>query len=158
MKANRQTPGGDLRTLKESSLLRIRAGKKHRFIGIWHVVAEDRVFVRSWSVKERGWYRTFFPEAGAKKSDPHGAIQLKKHEIAVVAKRVTDKKLLNAIDRAYLEKYKTPGALKYVKDLCSAKSRATTVELVATQPATSKEKRNQKTKPHLRNKSVALKR
>jgi hypothetical protein len=40
------------------------------------------------------------------------------------------KGLRDAIDRAYLEKYSTPGALKYAKDLGSPKSRATTFELV----------------------------
>lgn len=36
----------------------------------------------------------------------------------------------DAVDRAYLDKYNAPGALKYVKDLARAKSRATTIELV----------------------------
>ena len=72
----------------------------------------------------------FFPEAGTRKGEPHGAIQVKKQEVAVVAKRVTNQKLRDAVDRAYLEKYKTPGALKYAQDLCSAKSRATTTELL----------------------------
>jgi len=124
MKAKQQFPQEILPALKESSGLQIRTGKaRHRFIGIWHVVVNDRVFVRSWSVKENGWYRTFLTE-------PHGAIHVKKHEAAVVAKRITNKALRDAIDRAYLEKYKTPGALKYAKDLCSAKSRATTLELL----------------------------
>ena len=40
-------------------MLRIRAGAEHRFIGIWAVVVDGRVFVRSWSLKPQGWYRTF---------------------------------------------------------------------------------------------------
>ena len=86
-------------------------------------MVEDRVFVRSWSVKVKGWYRTFLEE-------PRGAVQVGKHEIEVSAKRIRDAKLRDAIDRAYLEKYSTPGALKYAKDLGSAKSRATTIELL----------------------------
>jgi hypothetical protein len=35
-----------------------------------------------------------------------------------------------AVDRAYLEKYNTPGAIKYARDLVQAKSRATTIEFV----------------------------
>jgi hypothetical protein len=35
----------------------------HRFIGIWFVVVEERVFVRSWSVKPDGWYRAFLSES-----------------------------------------------------------------------------------------------
>ena len=116
------------RLLQESMGLRIRAGSGgHRFIGIWHVVVGERVFVRSWSVKENGWYRTFL-------KDPRGAIQVKKLEAAVVARRAPGKALRDAIDRAYLAKYKTPGALRYAKDLCSGKSRATTLELVLEAP------------------------
>jgi hypothetical protein len=39
-------------------------------------------------------------------------------------------RLNDAIDRAYLAKYNTPGSLKYARDLGSRKSRATTIELV----------------------------
>ena len=46
---------------------RIRAGNRmHRFIGIWVVVVDDRVFVRSWSLKPQGWYRTFLAELEVK--------------------------------------------------------------------------------------------
>jgi hypothetical protein len=108
---------------RESKGLRIRAGTRpHRFIGIWVVVVNDRVFVRSWSVKPRGWYRMFLEE-------PRGTVQIADREIAVRAVRTRDKRLRNAVDRAYLEKYNTRGAIKYARDLGSAKSRATTVEL-----------------------------
>lgn len=44
----------------KSKILGIRAGSgTHRIIGIWVVVVERRVFVRSWSMKERSWWRTF---------------------------------------------------------------------------------------------------
>lgn len=113
-----------LAILSEGKGLRIRAGDEpHRFIGIWVVVVDDRVFVRSWSVKPAGWYKTFLKE-------PTGAIQVKGEEIRVRSVRATGKKLRDAIDRAYLEKYSTPGSLKYARDLGSAKSRATTIELI----------------------------
>ena len=60
MKNSRQPPDEILRLLRASPGLRIHAGSgEHRSIGIWHVVVKDRVFVRSWSVQENGWYRTF---------------------------------------------------------------------------------------------------
>lgn len=115
---------GILAIFREGKGLRIRAGGgTHRFIGIWVVVVKDRAFVRSWSVKPNGWYRTFLKE-------PRGAIQVADHEIPIRAVRITSKALRDAIDRAYLKKYNTPGSLKYAKDLGSAKSRATTIELV----------------------------
>ena len=115
---------GDLLTkLHAGKILRIRAGTgDHRFIGIWVVVVKDRVFVRSWSVKPDGWYRTFLGE-------PHGAIRVGDRDIPVVAVRTRDKRILDAIDRAYLEKYNTPGAIKYARDLGSPQSRAATLEL-----------------------------
>lgn len=124
MKAKRQFSDALLELLRGSKILRIRAGAgQHRFIGIWTVVVDNRVFVRSWSVKPMGWYRTFLDE-------PNGAIQVSGDEIAIRAVPVKDKRLRDAIDRAYLQKYNTKGSLKYAKDLGSAKSRATTLELV----------------------------
>jgi hypothetical protein len=124
MKSNRRFPDDILDEIRDSKILRLRAGTQpHRFIGIWAVVVEGRVFVRSWSLKPRSWYRTFLEE-------PRGAIQIAGREIAVRAVRTRSERLKEAIDRAYLDKYKTPGSIKYAQDLGGAKSRATTTELV----------------------------
>ena len=112
--------------LRDGKGLRIRAGTRHRFIGIWVVVVENRIFVRSWSVQTRGWYRAFL-------TDPRGFVQLGDRTIPVLAVRTRSARLRDAVDRAYLEKYATPGALRYARDLGSPKSRATTIEL---RPAT----------------------
>ena len=113
-----------LRSFRDGSYLKIRAGTEpHRFIGIWVVVVQRRVFVRSWSLKPRSWYRTFLEE-------PVGAVQIADREIPVRAVRTRSERLKTAIDRAYLEKYNTPGSIKYARDLGRAKSRAATIELV----------------------------
>ena len=123
VKAKQRFSDDILAVFRESKGLRIRVGTgPHRFIGIWVVVVNDRVFVRSWSVKPRGWYRMFLEE-------PCGSVQIADREIAVRAVRTRDKRLRDAVDRAYLEKYNTRGAIKYARDLGSAKSRATTLEL-----------------------------
>jgi hypothetical protein len=112
-----------LADFRESKGLRIRAGTKHhRFIGIWFVVVNECVFVRSWSVKPRGWYRTFLEE-------PRGVVQIADREIAVRAVRIRDRRKRDTVDQAYLNKYNAPGAIKYARDLGSQKSRATTLEL-----------------------------
>ena len=109
--------------LREVKGLRIRAGTgDHRFIGIWVVVVRDRVFVRSWSVKPDGWYRTFLEE-------PYGTIHIGDRDLPVMAMGIRDKRILDAIDRAYREKYNTPSAIKYAQDLGSPQSRAATLEL-----------------------------
>ena len=113
-----------LEEIRTSSILGIRAGRKpHRVIGIWAVVVERRVFVRSWSVKQRSWYRTFL-------DDPQGAIYVGRRRIPVRAVQTRSERLKSAVARAYLAKYTSPGSVKYARDLGSAKSRATTTELV----------------------------
>ena len=124
MKTKKDFPDEILKALHSSKGLRIRAGiGDHRFIGIWFVMVDDRMFVRSWSIKPSGWFRTFLKE-------PRGAIELKGKEIPIRARRIRAEGLQSAINRAYLEKYNTPAMLKYAKDLGSAKSRATTIELL----------------------------
>ena len=56
-------------------------------------------------------------------------VHISDREIAIRALRTKDKHLRDAVDRAYLAKYKTPGAIKYAENLGSAQSRATTLEL-----------------------------
>ena len=113
-----------LAALRKDIVLGIRAGMEpHRFIGIWFVMVKDRVFVRSWSLKPRSWYRTFLEE-------PRGAITVSGREIPVRAVFTKSERLKDAVSLAYLEKYHTPGSLKYARDLGRAKSRATTTELV----------------------------
>ena len=107
MKANRTLSDELLTVLKNSKSIRIRAGMgEHRFIGIWFVVVRRRVFARSWSIKTKGWYRTFLVE-------PRGAIQVGKTEVAVRAVPIKRKGLNDAVDRAYLERYNTAWELKY---------------------------------------------
>lgn len=113
-----------LAVFRKSQGLRLRVGcGDHRFIGIWFVLVEDRIFVRSWSVKSNGWHRAFLKE-------PRGTIQVGAMEISVRAVPIRGKRLRDVVDRAYLDKYNTAGALKYAKDLALLRSRATTTELV----------------------------
>ena len=113
--------------IRAGKILGIRAGSQpHRFIGIWAVVVEGRVFVRSWSLKPRSWYRTFLEE-------PRGTINVEGRELVVRAVRTRSERLKDAIDQAYLEKYRTPGSIKYAQDMGRKKSRDTTTELVPLQ-------------------------
>jgi len=124
MKAKRRFPDDILAAIHNGKILGIRAGTQpHRFIGIWAVVVEKRVFVRSWSLKPRSWFRTFLEE-------PRGAINVDGQELPVRAVLTRSERLKDAVDRAYLEKYKTPGSIKYAQDMGSDKSRATTTELL----------------------------
>jgi hypothetical protein len=113
-----------LESIRHAQVIGIRAGSEpHRFIAIWTVVAEDRVFVRSWSLKPRSWFRTFLKE-------PRGTMTVGDREIPIRAVFTKSERLKDAVSRAYLEKYHTPGSLRFARDLGRPKSRATTTELV----------------------------
>lgn len=124
MPAQRRLPRDVVAAVRDSQIVGIRAGTQpHRFIGVWAVVVEGRVFVRSWSLKPRSWFRTFL-------DDPRGALQVAGREIPVRPVRTRSERLKDAVSRAYLEKYSTPGSVKYARDLGRAKSRDSTTELV----------------------------
>lgn len=124
MKAGRRFSDEVLAAIRDGQLIGLRAGTKpHRFIALWAVVVERRVFVRSWGHKPNSWHRVFL-------SEPRGTIQVAGHEIAVRAIQTRSERLKDAVDRAYRAKYTTPGSIRYARDLGRAKSRATTTELV----------------------------
>ncbi len=127
MKAKRNFPKEIVAAIREGKILGIRAGAKaHRTIGIWAVVVEGRVFVRSWSLKPRSWYRTFLEE-------PRGVIEVSGRRIPVRAVFTRSERLKSLVDRAYREKYNTPGSLHYVRGFKEKKRRETTTELIPLQ-------------------------
>ena len=74
MKAKQRFSDEILADFRESKGPRIRVGTRpQRFIGIWVVVVNDRVFVRSWSVRPRGWYQTFLEEPSGTRRHSNGA-------------------------------------------------------------------------------------
>ncbi|MGH9929496.1 MAG: DUF2255 family protein [Pyrinomonadaceae bacterium] len=124
MKPKRRFQRATVAAIRDGKILGIRAGTKpHRIIGIWAVVVEGRVFVRSWSLKPRSWYRTFLEE-------PRGVIVVNDREIPVRAVFTRSERLKDAVDFAYREKYNTPGSLHYVQGFKNKKRRDTTTELL----------------------------
>ena len=121
----RRLPRSVVAAIDGTSYLGVRAGARsdHRFIAIWPVVIAGRVFGRSWTLRPGGWYRTFV-------DDPLGAIQVGTRVVRVRALRVRSARILDAIERAYAEKYATPGSRKYVRGFRTARRRAATVEFV----------------------------
>jgi hypothetical protein len=121
----RRLPRGIVQAIDESRILGIRAGTRseHRFTGVWPVVVERRVFVRSWTLKPGGWYGTFL-------EDPRGTIQIDGREIRVRAVRVRSERLRDAVEDAYAAKYNTPASRKYVRGFRAARRREATIEFV----------------------------
>jgi hypothetical protein len=51
-------PNPIVKAISEGKILGLCAGTKpHRIIGIWAVVVEGRVFVRSYTLKPRSWFK-----------------------------------------------------------------------------------------------------
>lgn len=114
-----------LAAIQKDKILGIRAGRDstHKVIGIWAVVVEGRVFVRSYTMKPRSWWRTFL-------EDPQGIIIVGDKEIRIRAIQTRSERLKDLVSAAYKEKYNRPGDIQYVKDMSKKKSRDTTTELV----------------------------
>jgi hypothetical protein len=108
-----------------SKIMGIRAGARseHRFVGVWPIVVNGRLFARSWTSTRDGWYRTFL-------EDPLGTIQVGEREVRVRARRVTSERLLDRIEDAYAEKYDTKASQKYVRGFRTQRRRDTTTEFV----------------------------
>ena len=125
MKPKTRFPDDVLATLRKDKILGIRAGRDstHRIIGIWVVVVEGRVFVRSWSMSPRSWWRMFL-------EDPYGSMFVGEKEFRIRAIQTRSERLKDLVSAAYKEKYNTPGSVQYVKDMSRKKSRDTTTELV----------------------------
>jgi hypothetical protein len=114
-----------VKAIDESKILGVRAGARsdHRFTGVWPVVVEGRVFVRSWTLKPAGWYLTFL-------DDPRGSISIGDREVRVRAVRVRSERIRDAVEAAYAIKYPTPGSRKYVVGFRTKQRREATVEFV----------------------------
>jgi hypothetical protein len=108
-----------------AGIMGIRAGARsdHKFIGVWPVVVDGRVFARSWTLTRGGWYHTFI-------EDPLGTIQVGDREIRVRARRATGERIRDKVEAAYAEKYDTKASQKYVRGFRTPRRRDTTTEFV----------------------------
>lgn len=123
MSAAPRFPPDRLEAFRGARILGVRAGAGHRYTGVWVVVVEGRVFVRSWNDKPTGWYRAFL-------ETPEGSVQLGNRELAVRAKRVRSVRLQEAGTAAYAEKYPTKASQKWIVGFAEPHRMATTLELV----------------------------
>ena len=111
--------------IDNSKILGVRAGLRsvHRFTGIWVVVVEGRVFARSWTRRPDGWFAAFL-------EDPLGVIQLGSRRIRIRAVPARGERIRDAVERAYAQKYSTPGSRKYVRGFRTPRRREATMEFV----------------------------
>ena len=125
MTASRRFSGTALQALNKAKILGIRSGTEHRYTGVWVVVVESRVFIRSWNDKPTGWYRAF-------RAEPHGSIQFDGREMKVRAIPTRSQRLRDAVTQAYGAKYDTKASQRWVIGFAEAERANTTLEVVPT--------------------------
>ncbi|WP_400191009.1 DUF2255 family protein [Hymenobacter sp. B81] len=124
------TPAAALDYIRHHNLIGLRAGR-HRasFLDIWMVVVDDRIFVRSWGLAERGWYHAFL-------ADSQGAIRCGEAMLPVRAQVPADLVDLSPrISQAYLAKYDAGANSYYAQGITRPEHVARTLELLP-QPTT----------------------
>ncbi|HYG80589.1 MAG TPA: DUF2255 family protein [Pyrinomonadaceae bacterium] len=109
--------------LRGAKIIGVRAGTEHRYTGVWVVVVEGRVFVRSWNDKPTGWFRAFRRQSS-------GTLQVGALEIPVRAKLVRGARIRDAVTSAYGEKYNTKASQKWVEGFAEPARALTTLEFV----------------------------
>ena len=109
--------------VRGAKILGVRAGTEHRYTGVWVVVVDGRVFVRSWSDKPTGWFRAF-------KKQPSGTLQVGGLEIPVRAKPARSARIQDAVTAAFGEKYNTKASRKWVEGFAEPARALTTLEFV----------------------------
>lgn len=115
---------GQVVAFTQARILGVRAGRTHRYTGVWVVVVENRVFVRSWGAAPAGWYHALRGAPG------EGSVSLGSTEVPIRARHVRSVRLRAAVSAAYAAKYPTPGSAKWVKGFAEPGREATTLELV----------------------------
>jgi hypothetical protein len=116
----------DVEALDRAKILGVRSGTIHKHTGVWVVVVEHRVFVRSWNDKPTGWYR-------ALRAEPRGTMALggkAGREVDIVARPVRSARLRSAVTAAYARKYDTPASQQWVRGFAAPEREATTLELL----------------------------
>lgn len=109
--------------LASAKILGVRAGTQHRYTGVWAVVVEGRLFVRSWNDKPTGWFRAF-------RREPEGNIQVEGVELPIRAKLTRSTRIRSAVTSAFAQKYTTPASHKWVEGFAEEARELTTLELV----------------------------
>ena len=114
-----------VKAIDEASILGVKAGaaSEHRFVGVWPVVVDGRVYARSWTLRPDGWYHTFL-------ADPRGIIQVGARQVRVRAVRARSERVRDKVEEAYAAKYDTRASQKYVRGFKTARRREATMEFI----------------------------
>ena len=123
MPTNSKFSERNVELFRNAKILGVRAGTEHRYTGVWLVVVEGRLFVRSWNDKPTGWFRAF-------KREPKGSVQVGDREIRVRGKFTRSARLRESVTKAFAEKYNTKGSQQWVKGFAEPTREVNTLEFI----------------------------
>ncbi|GAB2543134.1 DUF2255 family protein [Rufibacter soli] len=108
--------------LASNTLAGVKGGTdRDKFLDIWMVTVEGRVFARSWAKSSRSWF-TAFQEQGV------GELKLGDQVLKVTGKQLTDAHMNLLVDQAYKQKYTQEHNLSYVEGITQPEYHAYTME------------------------------
>jgi hypothetical protein len=116
-----QFPPDIIDAFNRAKIIGVRSGSEHKYTGIWVVVVNGRVYVRSWNDKPTGWFRAF-------KREPEGWVQVGERELSVRAGFPRSANVLGAVTTAYAQKYNTKASRKWVHGFADPARQLTTLE------------------------------
>ncbi len=107
-----------------TEMLQLRAGTEHRWIDMWVVVADDRLFCRQWGFSERSWYQAF-------QAAPDGALRCGETILPVEGVIPPDlDEIGERVNAAYLEQYGTGERPDIARQMTGPRFMARTMELI----------------------------
>ncbi|RDV15011.1 DUF2255 family protein [Pontibacter diazotrophicus] len=109
--------------IRNNNLIGIKAGsEREKFLPIWKVLVDDRVFARSWGFGKRSWFNTFLNNA-------NGQIQCGDKITAIRASIPEESEnLQERISQAYLDKYDKGENSFYARGIIKPEHVAKTME------------------------------
>lgn len=112
--------------INNTATSQIKAGETHRFNDIWLVVAENRIFCRQYSFKEKSWRTEFL-------KNPNGYFKCGETIVKIKANIPEDLQEINEkVNRAYIEKYveRLNYYPKIAQEVTEEKYQKSTIELI----------------------------
>ncbi|MCI4669188.1 MAG: DUF2255 family protein [Bacteroidia bacterium] len=116
-------PESFYRYLKNNNLVEIIGGRdREKFLQIWMVEVDERVFARSWNKSERSWF-TAIQESGI------GKIKYGDQVIEITGMKLSGKaEIHKQIEERYLEKYNQKDNIYYSEGITQIDYRNYTME------------------------------
>ena len=111
--------------IQNNTIIGIKAGhQRPKFLEIWMVVVQNRIFARSLGLAERSWYHTFLKDSAGEIQCGETIYPIK----AIIPEDISS--LTEEINQAYLTKYNSGHNIPYSQAIIHEKYVAQTMEFI----------------------------